>query len=93
VIAVSASRLVRPPYLWVCAAAYWQTKVNPVLFAELLDSLKREMGAVIRPFPAGKVSLEGLRALCPCDDHNGSDGAGVLLFIGRLTAALSDLDR
>jgi hypothetical protein len=31
---------------------------GPVVFAELLATPKREMGAVIRPFQAGIVSLE-----------------------------------
>jgi hypothetical protein len=35
-----------------------QRVVTSVVFAEFLATPKREIGAVIRPFPAGKVSLE-----------------------------------
>jgi hypothetical protein len=33
-----------------------------VIFAEILAAVKQETGAVIRPFHAGKVSLERQRA-------------------------------
>lgn len=50
----------------------FQALIEGVLFAEILATPKREMGAVIRPFRPGKGSLEQGAVRCPsCGSEKG----------------------